>query len=390
MLSGKLNVSKAKSLSAPGRYGDGGGLHLLIQKDGRKSWVLRTTVHGRRRDLGLGGISYVSLAQARIEALRLRTIARNGGDPLAERNKEVLTFGQAAERVFEQSRPTWKNAKHAEQWINTLRTYAFPFFGDIQIANVTSANVLEALTPIWTSKPETAKRLKQRISTVFDWAKSAGHYPNENPVAGLKKALPDNRVQPKHHASLPWPELPEFMERLSSREGVSAYCLRFIILTAVRSGEARGATWSEIDGNKWIIPAQRMKAAKAYRIPLSPEALAVLDEVRGLDGDLIFPSTRKRPLSVMAFKALFKRMGVDAITTHGFRSTFRDWCSESAHIPREVAEAALAHKTGDATEQSYARSDLFERRIDVMDQWSAYATNRKGSVLQFSARALNE
>jgi integrase len=376
MLSGKLNVQKVRLATKPGRYNDGLGLYLVVNKGGSKQFILRTAVHGRRCDIGLGGVSYTTLAEARLEASRLRTIARKGGDPLAERRQVTMTFEQAARRVFENNKSTWANPKHAKQWITTLETYAFPHFGRTDIEQVRSAHVLSALSPIWIEKPETARRVRQRIRTVFDWAKGAGHYPHENPVSGLEKALPRQNVAVKHHAALPWRELPEFYAELSQRDGVSAHCLRFIILTGVRSGEGRGACWSEINGDTWLIPASRMKLKKAHRVPLSNAALEVLDGMKPLrDDDLIFPSTtRGKPLSVMVFKSLFKRMGQPSITTHGFRSTFRDWCSEVAQVPREVAEAALAHKTGDATEQAYARPDLFDRRVGLMDAWAKYVT----------------
>lgn len=384
----KLSARKVETIKAPGTYGDGEGLYLVVQPTGGKSWVLRVVVHGKRRKLGLGGASYITLAEARDRARELRKVARTGGDPETIRARETLTFWQAAERVHAQLLPTWRNAKHAETWLATVKAHAKPAFGDRPIDTVTTGDVLAILAPIWTVKHETAKRLKQRLSTVFDWAKGAGHYPHENPVNGLKKALPAVKARPEHMAAMAWADLPAFMADLSDRDSVSARALEFIILTATRSGEARGARWAEIADGVWTVPAERMKRGVAHRVPLSPEALAVLDKVRGLDGDLIFPSPTRgkaneaRPLSVMAFKPILKRMGREAITVHGFRSTFRDWATESAKADREVAEAALSHATGNEVERAYARSDMIDRRRALMAAWGQHAAGRAGRVVQ--------
>lgn len=380
MRTGRLTVAKANRVTEPGRYADGGCLYLVVTPSGAKQWVARLTIHGRQTDLGLGGASYVSLAEAREEAARLRKTESNGGDPRAERRRETITFEDAAKRVHAALLPTWRNAKHAETWLATVEAHANTQFGRRPIETVGTADVLKVLTPIWTEKHETAKRLKQRLATIFDWAKGVGHYPHENPVNGLKKALPMVKRRPEHMLAMDWQELPEFMQDLARREGVSARTLEFLIVTATRSGEARGARWSEIEGKVWTIPGERMKRGVPHRVPLSAEALAVLERMKGLDGNLIFPSQKRgkngesKPQSVMVFKALLKRMGRDGFTVHGFRSTFRDWCSESAHAEREVAEAALSHATGNEVERAYARSDLFERRRALMDAWGRYAT----------------
>lgn len=385
MLSGKLTVKRVAVERKVGLHGDGGGLYLQVSPGGSKQWILRTVVHGRRRDIGLGGVSYINLAAAREEARRLRAIARKGGDPLADRRREHMTFEDAARRVHAMHKRSWKNGKHQAQWINTLKTYAFPHVGAKRIDTVGTADVLTVLTPIWTEKHETATRVLQRLSAVFDWAKSAGHYPHENPVTGVRRALPRVRAEVSHHTALPWVELPGFMEALAAREAVSALCLRFLILTATRSGEAREARWSEIEGAVWTIPAVRMKAGKPHRIPLAAPALEVLDRVRGLDDNLLFPGQRAgKPLSNMVFKALFTRLGHDTLTAHGFRSTFRDWASERARAPREVAEAALAHTTGNAVEQAYARSDLFERRVELMEEWGRFANGTEAEIVSLA------
>lgn len=388
----KLTARKIETAKEPGMYADGEGLYLRIGPTGGKSWILRTVVHGRRRELGIGSASLVGLAEAREKARQLRKVARDGGDPDTLRKRENLTFEEAAKRVHAQLLPTWKNKKHAETWLSSIENHANPAFGKRPIGTVTTADVLKALTPIWTDRNETANRLKQRIAAVFDWAKGAGHYPHENPVNGLKKALPVVKSVDSHMASLPWQDLPALMSDLAQREGVSARTLEFIILTAVRSGEARGARWAEFDlkSKTWTIPGERMKRGIQHRVPLCDAAVVILEKMKGLDADLVFPSATRakdgaaKPQSDMVFKALYERMKRKGFTTHGFRSTFRDWCSESAHAEREIAEAALAHATGNAVERAYARSDLFERRRKLMGLWGQYASGKSGSVVQLA------
>lgn len=391
----KLTAAKVKALKEPGMHGDGSGLYLRVGSTGAKSWVLRVVVHGRRRDLGLGSAALVTLGEARETARRLRKIAREGGDPDSERKRESMTFEEAARRVHAQLLPTWKNAKHSSTWISSIETYANPVFGKRPIETVNSADVLRALGPLWTSRAETARRLKQRIATIFDWAKGAGHYPHENPVNGIKKALPVVKGGGKHLAAMPWRGVPGFVDDLARRKGISARTLEFLILTAARSGEARGARWAEIDwdARAWVIPAERMKAGKPHRVPLSDAAMAILEQMRGLDPVLVFPSPVRakdgsaRPQSDAVFVALLKRMGREGFVPHGFRSSFRDWATEFAHADREVAEAALAHTVGNATERAYARSDLFERRRALMDTWAAFVTGEHADNVVPLARA---
>jgi integrase len=385
----KLTAKKVDNLREPGFYGDGEGLYLKVGTGGAKSWILRTVVHRRRRDLGLGSASLTSLIEARTRAREYRKIAREGGDPDTLRKREGLTFEEAAKRVHAQLLPTWKNEKHAETWLATVENYVNPKLGKRPLHTIGTADVLSVLSPIWTDKHETAKRLKQRLSTIFDWAKGAGQFPHENPVNGLKKALPAVKQRHEHMAAMAWQDLPAFMRDLSGREGDSARTLEFLILTATRSGEARGARWSEIDlgAREWLIPGVRMKRGLPHRVPLSQEAIEILARVRDLDADFVFPSLKHgprdeaRPQSVMVFKALLKRMGAEGFTVHGFRSTFRDWCSESAHADREVAEAALSHATGNEVERAYARSDLVERRRALMEAWARYAIGGTGEVV---------
>ncbi len=287
----------------PGMHADGGGLYLCVGKGGAKSWIYRGTVKGRqtakgapyRVEVGLGAVSLVPLADAREIALRYRKAARAGTNPLDLKHRESITFEDAARQVYEGLLPTWKNAKHAETWIKTVQAHAFPIFGRAPIEHVTTADVMRVLMPIWVSKHETAKRLSQRLTTIFDWAKAKGLYPNENPVHGVKKALPPVKLVKAHLPALPWAEVPAFMRDLSERDGLSARTLEFLILTAARSGEARGARWDEIDLAKkvWTIPGERMKRGVEHRVPLSPEAVAVLKWVRGLDEELVFPSNQR-------------------------------------------------------------------------------------------------
>lgn len=400
---GKLTAKTVSSLKDPGMYGDGGGLYLAVGTNGSKSWILRARVKGQvnstgkplRIEMGLGSVALVSLAEAREEARRYLKLARAGQNPVEARDRErkrgeALTFEAAARRVHADLEPTFRNPKHAAAWISSLERYAFPTIGQRRIENIASGDVLEVLSPIWTAKNDTARRVKQRMAAVFDWAKGSGHYPHENPVNGLKKALPKVKRDAEHMAALPWRDVPAFWETLSGRESVAARCLEFIILTAARSNEARGARWAEIDldAGTWTVSAERMKRGVAHRVPLAPEALEVLEAVRGLDSEFVFPSPQRgqrgegRPLSVNAFRPLLARMGHTGLSVHGFRSSFRDWCSESAHADREVAEAALSHAAGDAVERAYARSDLFERRRDLMEAWAQYATGAMGQVVR--------
>lgn len=386
---GKLTKRAVESLQAPGMHSDGDGLYLNVTPSGTKSWILRTRIKGEtaRREFGLGGAWMVSLAEAREKARALRAEARRGNNPKEKRDARPVTFEDAARKVHANLLPTFRSEKHGEKWLASLERHAFPRLGSRPIEAIGMTDVLAVLSPIWTETHDTARRVKQRISTVFDWAKGAGHFPNENPVAGIERSLPKVKHRAEHMASLPWQELPAFMSDLREREGVSARTLEFLILTGVRSGEARGARWSEITGGVWTIPAERMKMHRAHRVPLSAEALAVLEKVRGLDADLVFPSVSRdrkgkaREQSVNVFMALFGRMGRENITAHGFRSTFRDWATLQAKAPWEVAEAALAHEFK-RVERAYIRDDLLEPRQALMDAWGRYATGKTGNVVE--------
>lgn len=378
-----LSPAKVRSIAIPGRYADGNGLYLVVDPSGAKRWLLRIVVHGKRTDLGLGGIKVVSQAEAREEAGRLRKIARAGGNPLAERRaakRIVPTFEAAANEVHAGHKSSWRNSKHAAQWINTLTQYVYPVFGQKRLDQIESADVLKTLNPIWRSKPETARRVLQRMRTVFDWAKASGYRSGDNPVDGVSKVLPKQNDAAEHHAALPYAEVAEFIRKLRKVDaGLSArLALEFMILTAVRTSEVLGAQWEEIDLKKktWTIPAERMKIKREHRIPLSARCVALLKEARKLSAKqvLVFPGRASdKPLSNMVFLMLLRRMNLK-ITAHGFRSTFRDWASEQTSFPSAVCEAALAHTVKNKTEAAYNRTDFFDKRRGLMTQWARYCT----------------
>ncbi|SLN41754.1 Prophage CP4-57 integrase [Roseivivax jejudonensis] len=369
-----LSVQKLKS-AGPGRHGDGRGLFLYVKATGARSWVLRYQVQGRRRDLGLGAYPDITLAMARNRAAEARRLIAEGQDPIAKKQQaQPKTFKETALELIESKRPGWKNAKHAAQWTATLDAYVFPKIGQMQVARVETADVIAALTPIWTTKPETASRVRQRIEAALDYATALGIRAGENPArwrGHLDHLLPKpSKLRAvKHHPALPHVQIADFMADLAARNGVAARALGFTILTAARSGETRGMTWSEVDldARIWTIPAERMKAGKEHRVPLSDAAIAQLGPRRD-HAALVFESESKpgKQISDMSMTAVLRRMGRDAITVHGFRSTFRDWAGETTGFPREVIEAALAHGIKDKAEAAYARSDLFKKRRKLM------------------------
>ncbi len=375
--------------SSPGRHGDGRGLFLYVKPSGSRSWVLRYQVQGRRRDLGLGAYPDVTLAMARERATEARRLIADGVDPInKKRQAKPKTFKDAALELIESKRPGWKNAKHAAQWTSTLETYAFSHVGQLQVTQVATADVMAILRPIWSEKPETANRVRQRVEAVLDYASAMGIREGDNPArwrGHLDHLLPKpTKVRAvKHHPALPHAQVANFMSELSMREGVAAQALGFTILTAARSGETRGMTWGEValEQKTWIIPAQRMKAAKEHRVPLSDAAIGQLGP-RGANDDLVFGSESKpgKPISDMSMTAVLRRMGRNDITVHGFRSTFRDWAGETTSFPREVIEAALAHGIKDKAEAAYARSDLFDKRRELMETWAnATKSNNLGA-----------
>jgi integrase len=398
----------------PGRYGDGGGLYLLVrppsakhaaagEKDGGRFWLYRYRLTGRMREMGLGaadGNRAVSLKDARAKAAELNALVKSGVDPLAKREADAAaekaaaqaaqarakTFRDVAALYVAAHEAGWRNAKHRAQWTSTLETYAYPFMGDLAVGDVVTAHVMAALEPIWRTKPETATRLRGRIEAVIDYAKARGWRSGENParwrghVANMLPAR--SKVQRvEHHAALPWRDMGAFMATLWGEGGLASRALELTILTAARSGEVLGARWGEIEFSEalWTVPGDRMKAGREHRVPLSEAALAVLRKLLPMRdpnaGNWVFPGARAgRPLSNMSMEMLLRRMERGDLTVHGFRSSFRDWCAESTGYQREVAEAALAHTLGDKVEAAYRRGDLFEKRRQLMEAWATFCT----------------
>lgn len=370
------------------------GLALQVRGDAR-SWILRTRVGGAVRDIGFGGYPGVTVAMAREAAREARAQITQGGDPIKERRERQdalkaahglrLTFSEAARQFLTDKEAEWRNVKHRQQWENTISTYADPVIGQLSVKDIDLAHVLQILRPIWKTKNETASRLRGRIENILDWAKVHGYRGGENPArwkGSLDKVLPtpSKTRLVRHHAALPYPEVGRFMADLRARSGMAALALEFCILTAARSGEVRGATWSEIDLQKgeWIVPASRMKAAKEHHIPLSPRALEILRQVPvGTKGDVIFKAPLGGMLSDMTLGAVLKRMSID-VTVHGFRSTFRDWAGETTSFPREVIEHALAHRLKDKAEAAYARGTLILKRRKLMEAWGAFCASKSG------------
>ncbi len=383
-LSGKLTKKLVENLGA-GRHGDGGGLYLVVDPSGARRWIVRVVVKGQRNakgaplrtDFGLGGADVVTLNQARERALEYRRMAKAGLNPRFNATREIPCFEEIAGQVHIDRLPTWKNQKHGAQWINTLRDYAFPKIGRMPVDSIGQPEVLMCLSPIWTDKHETARRLAQRIKIVLDVAKSKGFRPGENPVTAIQNAqvLPKVRAKPKHHSAMPWKDVPAFYADLKTRDGMAAKALMFTCLTGSRTSEVLGMKRGEIDleARLWTCPADRMKGDVAHRVPLSDEILAITEPLRAMQSDYVFEGQKRhKPLSNMAMLMLLRRMEVEGVTVHGFRSTFRDWASEVANAPREVAEMSLAHKVGSDVERAYARSDLLEKRRILMDQWSQF------------------
>jgi integrase len=389
-----LEIRNAKA----GMHSDGNGLYLCVKPSGSRSWVLRFQLNQRRQDMGLGSLAVLSAAEARAEAARLKAGIANGVNPIQRRLEvskahadaleiqakehasKVATFKFAAEQHIADKEAGWRNAKHRQQWTNTLVTYVFPTLGDRPVSDITPQHVLEVLRPIWSTKPETASRVRMRIEAVLNSAKLKGWRTAENPAiwrGGLEAGLPaiSKVKRVRHHPALRWQDAPAFMECLSEREGVSAHALEFCILTAARSGEVRKATWGEFDLNEalWIVPADKMKAGREHRVPLSDAALDVLKAMPRLEGcDLLFPGMRNQPLSDMSLGAVLKRMSFAQYTVHGFRSTFRDWAAEETNHPSEVVEMALAHTIPNKAEAAYRRGDLLQKRRTLMDDWARY------------------
>ena len=403
---GALAVSK---ISEPGLHFVGGvpGLALQVTPAGARSWTLRVMIGGKRRDMGLGGFSPsgVTLARAREAAVEARELIRNGIDPIQQQQAaqsalraamvDALTFKECAERYIKAHAASWKNAKHCQQWRNTLAQHAYPVFGELLVRDVKLSHVMAVLEPMWATTNETAVRLRGRIEIVLDWAAARELRDATNPArwrGHLDKLLakPSKINKREHHAALSVGDVGAFMARLRTADGMGARALEFVILTAARSGEVRGATWAEFDlGAKvFTVPVSRMKAGKEHRVPLSAEALALLQALPRMAGsEFVFPAPRGGALSDMTLTAVLRRLQVPAVP-HGFRSTFRDWAAERTNYPRDVAEMALAHAIGDKVEAAYRRGDLFEKRAAMMDDWAKFLARAetKGQVVELASR----
>jgi integrase len=359
-------VPTALKTLKPGRHGDGGGLYLVVDENGARRWVLRVTIHGKRHDIGLGGFPTKSLASARVEAATMRAVARDDGDPLAA--------GREA---------SFKNQKHAAQWLQTLVTYANPVFGNVRVDKITSGDVLKVLEPIWNSKPETARRVRQRLVTVFKWCKAKQYMTGDNPVDGVDETLPEQTHPVKHFAAMPYHDVPAFIVRLANERGsdLTRLGLELLVLTALRTGEMRQGLWAEIDFTEaiWTVPASRQlkkkKNATPHVVPLVPRAVEILNRLKALSGDseFIFPGHIKgKSVSDMTFLMALRRLGVENATNHGFRSSFKDWASEETDHSNIISEKSLAHGIKDKAEAAYRRGKLLAKRRSLMEDWAKY------------------
>lgn len=387
----KLSARRVTTETNKGLHGDGGGLYLQVGPTGSKSWIFRFMMNRKSRDMGLGSVNDFTLTEAREAARDCRRLLRDGIDPIDARHSQrrermadaarQQTFKECAADYIRTHSSSWKNAKHCQQWENTLTTYAYPVLGKLAVRDIDTHLIKQVLDPIWQTKTETATRVRNRIERVLDWATVQQLRQGENPArwkGHLENLLPapTKLKNVQHHKALPYAEMATFLKELDAVDGVSAKGLRFLILTAARSGEVRNAVWDEIDMEKkiWTIPAEKMKAGKEHTVPLSEATLDILKQMQASrEGDLVFPGSReRRPLSDMAFTQLLRRMKKDGVTAHGFRSSFRDWAGETTAFAREVIEAALAHQLKDKTEAAYFRSNLLDKRRTLMDTWAEY------------------
>lgn len=387
----ELSALEVNRLNVPGLWFVGGvaGLGLQVLPTGGRTWVLRTMVAGKRRDIGLGGFPTVTLAGARQAARTTREKIKQGIDPvneakamrgaLAASRASEMTFADATKAFISAKEVEWSNLKHAAQWRSTIATYVAPIIGKVYVRDVDTSHIAKVLEPIWLTKNETASRLRGRIESILDWSTVRGYRKGDNPARWRGHldhilAKPSKVQKVEHHAALPYAELGAFMEQLRKQEGMGARALEFAILTAMRSGEVRGATWDEInlDQSIWVIPGERMKAKKEHRVPLSDDAVTMLRALpRFGDSKLLFPNNKGNSLSDMTLTAVLRRMSIP-VTAHGFRSTFRDWAAERTNYPREVAEMALAHTLESKVEAAYLRTDMFEKRRRMMRDWAKF------------------
>jgi integrase len=392
---GKLTAPKVKSASKPGLYGDGGGLYLNVGATGGKSWIFRFMLNGRSREMGLGPLNTIGLAEARERALAARRLRLDGIDPLdAKREKRKalaaavsVTFRHAAEAYMKDNSAAWRNAKHTWQWAQTMQALVYPTIGNLPVASIDTGHVTVVLKPIWTSKTETASRVRGRIETVLDYAKANGWRTGDNPArwrGHLQNLLPARKkiTTVAHHAALPWRDMGAFMAELANQDGLPALALQFTVLTAARSGETLGARWSEIDlrNGVWTVPASRMKAQREHKVPLSSAAIEVLQAAATLQQSsdaAVFPGRDpSKGLNSLAMLAVLRRMNRADLTVHGFRSTFSDWAAETTGYQREVVEQALAHTIESKVEAAYRRGDLFEKRRRLMADWAEFCGQR--------------
>ena len=391
-LIGRLTALEVQRSKKPGMYADGAGLYLQITCSGGKvarSWIYRFTLRGRAREMGLGSAVTFGLAEARTNARECRQLVYQGLDPIEARKAErarialetakALPFKECAEKYIAAHKAGWRNEKHASQWDATLQTYAEPVIGKLPVQSIDTSLVMKVLEPIWSTKTETAGRLRGRIEAILDWATVRGFRVGDNPArwrGHLDKLLPSRAKvsKVKHHAALPYDDMPLFMMALRKQEGVAARALEFLILTAARTGEVIKARPDEITNKVWTIPAARMKAGKEHRVPLSEPALVIVEKMTKENGDVfVFPGGKRgKPLSNMAMLKLLERMGHADLTTHGFRSTFRDWAAERTNYTLEVAEMALAHAIDNKVEAAYRRGDLYDKRIELMRDWTKF------------------
>ena len=383
-----LSATAVRNLREPGKYYDLHGLFLRIEPTGSRRWVQRVSIAGRQRELGLGSADLVTLAEARELAMSNKKLVRSGGDPIAAKQERIAipTLNEAIDKVIELNAPTWTNAKHAAQFKSTLTNYVTPKLGRRPVSDILAADILSVLQPIWTTKSETARRVKQRIGTVMKWAIAQG-YRADDPTLALNQVLPKQNRKPKHRAFLPYTDVSECLNVIKQSDAMlsTKLAIELLVLTATRSGEVRLANWREInfEARTWIIPAERMKMKEEHIVPLSDRALEVLREATVLGDDgLIFPGMRSgRPMSDMTMSKLVKELGYP-VDIHGFRTSFRTWVQEQTNTMHEVAERALAHKITDKSEAAYARSDLFEKRRKLMDAWANYLNEKPAKVVQ--------
>jgi len=381
---GSLTATAVKAAKAKGRYGDGDGLFLLVGPTGARSWVVRIQKDGKRRDIGLGSALKVSLAIARERASKARSQIEVGIDPVAERRKAagIPSFREAAALVHAETKAGWRNGKHNKQWLSSLEAHCFPHIGDVSVGELDGPAVRDVLASIWLTKAETARRIRQRIIAIVDWAVAKGYRDAPLAMSAIDKSLPRQKRSDKHHEAMAFADVPDFLTKLRSRESVGRLALELLVLTAARSGEIRGATWAEFDleAALWTIPANRMKAGKEHVVPLSEAALGALGRIQRWRVDpksadaLVFPGVKRgKPISDMTLTKVMRDMGLTAVP-HGFRSSFKDWASETTNFPNELSEAALAHAIINKSEAAYRRGNLLEKRRVMMTAWASFAT----------------